>query len=143
MGLDAAFLAVVADHTAGDPMRAEVRWTNLGLAALARRLAVGRWAVRRPLRRHGFRRHGFRRRRATKDRRMGDRPGRDEQFRRIAALKAEYLAAGDPVVSIDTKKRELVGNFARPGTVLAGGPVRTFDHGPERSRRARRSPRAW
>ena len=42
-------------------------------------------------------------------------PDRDAQFRYIGALAGQYLAAGDPVISIDTKKRELVGRFAQSG----------------------------
>jgi hypothetical protein len=126
--VDAAFLKIVADQTAGDPMDADLRWTNLSARAIAGRLAaagfpVGRRAVRRLLRRH---RYG--RRKLAKVRAMRDRPGRDAQFQNIARLKAEYLAAGDPAVSIDTKKRELIGDFFRPGTAYATGPVEVFDH---------------
>jgi Rhodopirellula transposase DDE domain len=44
-------------------------------------------------------------------------PDRDRQFRYIARQKAKFLAAGLPVISVDTKKKELVGNFKRPGKV--------------------------
>lgn len=109
-------------------MQAGVQWTNLSARAIAKRLAeagfpVGRRAVRRLLRRH---RYG--RRKLAKERAMRHRPGRDAQFQNIARLKAERLAAGEPVVSIDTKKRELVGDFFRPGTAYATGPVEVFDH---------------
>lgn len=42
-------------------------------------------------------------------------PDRDDQFRYINKLAKEFLAAGDPVISIDTKKKELVGQFAQAG----------------------------
>src|SRR6266545_4810318 len=42
-------------------------------------------------------------------------PDRDAQFRYLNALAGQYLAAGDPVISVDTKKKELVGRFARAG----------------------------
>jgi Rhodopirellula transposase DDE domain len=42
-------------------------------------------------------------------------PDRDDQFRYISKLAKEFLAAGDPVISIDTKKKELVGQFAQTG----------------------------
>lgn len=42
-------------------------------------------------------------------------PDRDDQFRYINKLAKEFLAAGDPVISIDTKKKELVGQFAQDG----------------------------
>jgi hypothetical protein len=42
-------------------------------------------------------------------------PDRDAQFRYIAGTARDYLDAGDPVVSVDTKKKEKVGNFANGG----------------------------
>jgi len=42
-------------------------------------------------------------------------PDRDDQFRYINKLAKEFLAAGDPVISIDTKKKELVGRFTQGG----------------------------
>jgi hypothetical protein len=42
-------------------------------------------------------------------------PDRDDQFRYINKLAKEFLAAGDPVISIDTKKKELVGQFTQAG----------------------------
>jgi hypothetical protein len=42
-------------------------------------------------------------------------PDRDQQFRYIEALKAEFLAAGLPVISVDTKKKELIGDFKNDG----------------------------
>lgn len=54
--------------------------------------------------------------------------GRNQQFERIAALKAEYQEAGNPIVSMDTKKKELVGNFYRDGVLYATEEVQTYDH---------------
>lgn len=59
---------------------------------------------------------------------MGHSPDRDEQFHTIARLRQQFLEAGDPVLSIDTKKRELLGNFYRPGRLLTRQTIRTFDH---------------
>lgn len=46
----------------------------------------------------------------------------------IARLKAGYLGRGEPVISIDTKKKELIGNFARQGQTHTQAQVQTFDH---------------
>ncbi|MFE4539054.1 hypothetical protein ACFRKB_28980 [Streptomyces scopuliridis] len=40
---------------------------------------------------------------------------RDAQFRHLNAMVADFLQAGDPVISVDTKKKEQIGLFARPG----------------------------
>jgi hypothetical protein len=50
-----------------------------------------------------------------KTREGGDQPDRDAQFAHIATASAAYLAAGDPVISVDTKKKELVGDFKNGG----------------------------
>lgn len=53
---------------------------------------------------------------------------RNAQFERIAELKAEYFAKGWPVVSIDTKKKELLGEFWRPGRAWTNGHPVAYDH---------------
>jgi hypothetical protein len=110
-------------------MRAEVRWTHLTCRQIVRRLAERGLAVGVKVVRQLLKRHRYGRRKAVKTAEMGPRhPRRDDQFRRIAALREEFLAAGAPVVSVDAKKRELVGNFFRAGTVYAKEPIRTYDH---------------
>lgn len=55
-------------------------------------------------------------------------PNRDEQFKRIAELKASYQAAGEPVISMDTKKKEQIGNFYRSGHLYTRETIETYDH---------------
>jgi hypothetical protein len=57
-------------------------------------------------------------------------PDRDAQFGHINAQIAAYQAAGDPVISADAKKKELIGCFARPGRTWqpSGHPVKVRDH---------------
>jgi hypothetical protein len=60
---------------------------------------------------------------------MGPRhPDRDAQFENIARLKREYLGAGLPVISIDTKKKELIGEFYRDGAIEAQATIEVNDH---------------
>lgn len=54
--------------------------------------------------------------------------GRDEQFRRIGELKQAFLEKGLPVLSIDTKKKETIGNFHRNGSCYAKQPRKVGDH---------------
>lgn len=53
---------------------------------------------------------------------------RNEQFENIAALKATYQMNGNPVISIDTKKKEHIGNFYRAGQLYTTAPLETYDH---------------
>src|SRR5271165_3897208 len=50
-----------------------------------------------------------------KTREGGQHPDRDAQFNHIARTAAQYQAAGDPVISVDTKKKELIGDFKNGG----------------------------
>ena len=65
---------------------------------------------------------------ARKKKTMGHHPDRNAQFENMARLRREYEAAGDAVISIDTKKKELLGNFHRAGTTCTTETVETFDH---------------
>ncbi len=53
---------------------------------------------------------------------------RNEQFEHIAQLKAAYEAAGNPIISMDTKKKEHLGNFYREGHLYTMEELRTYDH---------------
>ena len=119
---------MLQEFTAGDPMRAGVLWTNLSLRELSRRLsAMGTPAGRRTIRRL-LRQLGLGRRTARKKKTMGHHPDRNAQFEKIAQLRQAYQDAGDPVISIDTKKKELLGNFHRPGPTFTQQTVETNDH---------------
>lgn len=71
---------------------------------------------------------GLGRRQAVKDIALGVCPDRDAQFKRIAELRRSFTSWGQPVISIDTKKKEMLGNFHRPGAVRTDGEVHTLDH---------------
>ena len=122
------FLAVLHDHTAGDPLRQDVKWTNLSRRQISRRLKelgtpAGKNVVSRLLYEHGYRR-----RKPQKKRTMGQHADRNAQFEKIAELKQVYLDAGRPVISIDTKKKEMLGNFYRDGVTAAVEPTIVNDH---------------
>ncbi len=53
---------------------------------------------------------------------------RNEQFEKIAELKVGYRASGNPIVSMDTKKKEYIGNFYRDGSLYTTAELHTFDH---------------
>ena len=109
-------------------MRVGVRWTNLSLRELSRRLTErGTPAGRRTIRRL-LRRLKLGRRTARKKKTMGHHPDRNAQFENITRLRQEYQDTGEPVISVDTKKKELLGNFHRPGTTFTEQTVETFDH---------------
>lgn len=105
---------LIEPETRGDP-ESPLRWTTKSTRNLAAELrALGHQAshslVRRVLRSAGYSLQGTR-----KTLEGSQHPDRDDQFRYINALATELLAAGDPVISVDTKKKELVGQFGQAG----------------------------
>ena len=55
-------------------------------------------------------------------------PQRDNQFQQLNQLKNEFLKAGKPVISVDTKKKEQIGNFSNPGKTWRKTAYQTLDH---------------
>jgi len=123
------FLDVLKDYTAGDPMQEDVVWTNLTLREIAHQLAdkhgicVSITVIRQLLHKHNYRL-----RKAQKKQTMKTVQDKDAQFGNIARLKAKYQAAGNPIISFDTKKKEQLGNYYRPGHLYTRQEVHTYDH---------------
>lgn len=119
---------MIRDYTAGDPMRPGVRWTNLSLRRLrleliAQGLRIGVKSVAQLLLRLRFGR-----RQAQKKLSAKRHPQQDQQFRKIARLRAEYEASANPIISVDTKKKEFVGNLHRAGRLYTQETIATLDH---------------
>jgi hypothetical protein len=107
-------LALVSPSERGDPM-SPLRWTCKSLSQLACALAakghkVGRTVVGELLHQQKFSLQANR-----KTREGGDHADRDAQFMHINDSVTAALAAGEPVISVDTKKKELVGDFKNAG----------------------------
>jgi hypothetical protein len=75
-----------------------------------------------------LKRHKLVRRQLQKKKSFKRHPNRNAQFERIAELKRQYLASGWPVISIDTKKKELLGNFYRDGKLYTRETIAVLDH---------------
>ena len=120
---------IIQHRTAGDPMREEVTWTDLTPCDIASHLyqefdtQIAPQIVRRIL---GDLNFGLRK--IAKVLPGKESPDRDRQFLRIAELKEEFLAAGNPVISMDTKKKEFLGGLYRAGRVYTQQAIKAFDH---------------
>lgn len=126
--LEDNFVQVVSDHTAGDPMQEDVVWTYLSSTEIAERLEKMGTPVCPDTVRGLLDEFDFHKRQAEKTKAMGYTPQRNEQFENIACLKEEYLDSPNPIISMDSKKKELLGEFFRRGKAYSSGPNRTFDH---------------
>jgi hypothetical protein len=122
------FLGVLRDYPAGDPMRENVRWTNLTQQESAARLAAVGTPVSVTVVKGLLRKYCYGKRKAQKAQARGHHPDRNAQFEHIAQLKQTHRESENPMVSIDTKKKELLGNFYRPGHLYTQEVVKPFDH---------------
>lgn len=120
-------LELVADEIAGDPVTGR-RWIRRSLgkvqAALAEkghRLCCE--TIRRLLRKHQI---------TPKSNRKGlvpkEHPDRDRQFQHIQSQKQAFQKLGWPILSVDTKKKELIGPFKNPGQVWCQDPEEVYIH---------------
>lgn len=105
---------LVEPSTRGDP-ESPLRWTCKSVRRLARELQAQGHAVSHEKVAHLLHALGYSLQANRKTREGADHPERDAQFAHIAAASAGFLAAGDPVISVDTKKKELVGDFKNAG----------------------------
>jgi transposase len=128
-GLVPALLGLVEDSARGDP-ESPLMWTIKSVKNLSGELtAAGHrcspQTVWRLLGEQGFSTQANAK--VTEGRRH---PDRDAQFRYIAARAREHLAAGQPVISVDAKKKELVGEYAQAGREWRpmGNPVKVRSH---------------
>lgn len=106
---------LLADEIAGDPM-GEQKWVRSSLRCLSERLAAeghraSTGTVARLLKKMNFSLKTNKRKQGAK----GRCPKRDEQFQYIASQRRVFAAAGLPIISVDTKKKELIGNFRNEG----------------------------
>jgi hypothetical protein len=104
-GLDEAFLRVLERYTAGSPMDEKVKWTNLKRHEIAILLKEEGIQVSVTVVDQLLKKHNFRKRKAVKTLATGESEHRNEQFETIEKLKETYQASGNPVMSMDTKKR--------------------------------------
>jgi hypothetical protein len=106
--------SLLETQTAGDPMSRQ-KWIRCSLRHLSHALAeqghaVSHMTVRRLLQEQDYTLQSNRKELASKQH-----PDRDRQFRYIQRVRNLFRAAGHPIISVDTKKKELIGNFKNQG----------------------------
>lgn len=108
---------IIAESTYGTPSDI-IKWTTLSLRKICRilkekyHISVCHSTVQKIMKLLGYSRQANK-----KMEQVGKAaPDRNEQFEFIAAKAEEFIKAGDPVISVDTKKKENIGNFKNPGT---------------------------
>jgi hypothetical protein len=113
-GFTRALEKILGENTAGDPM-SPLRWTHKSTGRIAEELTrqghpASASTVRRRLREMDYSLQANR-----KDKEGYSPPERDAQFRYINRQVKQFARRGEPVISVDCKKKENVGNFKNPG----------------------------
>lgn len=127
--IDEIFLQVISEHIAGDPMNSSIRWIKLSRTEISEKMAsfgvkVSHKIVKKLLKKHTFVKRKMQRRRS-----IGKSIDREQQFKNIIAEKEKFMSSDNPVISIDTKKKEQVGgNLHRNGSVYCTEAIEVSDH---------------
>jgi hypothetical protein len=119
---------LLEDETGGDPMTRK-KWVRMSSRKISKKLAqmgydVNYHTVCRLLKDMGYSMKVNVKKRAS----TAHSPKRDAQFRYISSQKAAFLAAGDPIISIDAKKKELIGNFKADGRSWCKEAIEVSDY---------------
>lgn len=127
--IEKAFLEVIEGHIAGDPMNEKIRWLKLTRAEVCEKLLAFGIKISRNIVRKLMKKHKLVKRKMQRKRRIGQSNDREEQFKNIATEKEQFMKSSNPIISIDTKKKELIGgNLYRDGSVYCTEAIEVSDH---------------
>lgn len=116
--------------TYGDPQK-PLRWTTWSLRKIANELLAFGITVSQNVVSRALDALGYSKQQNQKMYQVGEQhPDRDAQFHYINEVSTEFLSNGEPVISIDTKKKENIGNFKNAGSEYrpAKSPRKVLDH---------------
>jgi transposase len=118
---------IMDDDVAGDPM-GHLKWTRKTLNGIRNELnEKGIDAVESTIRRT-FKRENISLKKNVKSKNTRDHPDRDKQFQHLNNVKTDFLARSIPVISVDAKKKELIGNFKNDGSTWRKTAYHVLDH---------------
>ena len=115
------FLAIIQEHAAGSPQH-DIRWTNLRPPEIALSMSEAGFPVSGRMVRPLLKQQYFVRRQSQKKKSFKQHPDRNPHFENITALKAKYLAAGQPVLSMAPRKKRGSAIFTATANVTSGKP---------------------
>ena len=104
------------------------KWLNCRLRDIYERLDEQAHGVSIPVISRLLKKHGYRLRANIKERTNKKHPERNRQFEHIIDQRDRHQATGQPVLSVDTKKKELIGNFKNPGRIWCQAPEEVNVH---------------
>jgi hypothetical protein len=128
LGINDTFLRILKNNTAGSPMCENIKWTNLTERRIAELLQYEGYNVGIKVVKQLLEENNFRKRKPFKSIAGGNSEFRDVQFKNIESLKNIYISNGNPVISMDVKKKELIGKFSRGGELYTQERINVNDH---------------
>lgn len=105
---------IMDENTAGDPM-SFLKWTNKSTYKIAEELKLKGHRINPDTVGRLLKERGYSLQANVKTKEAGSGPERDAQFRYINEQVKKFMIRGDPVISVDIKKKEKVGEFKNPG----------------------------
>lgn len=123
------FCQVIMEHKAGNPEEKDKKWTYLNQEEIVKLMRNEGVDVSRKIVKQLLKKHKYVKRKSQKVIAGGSGKNRNHQFENISKKVAEYKHAGDPYISMDTKKKEMIGKYSRGNDALYGTSAeRTNDH---------------
>jgi predicted transcriptional regulator/phosphoribosylformylglycinamidine (FGAM) synthase PurS component len=104
--LNIAFNEAIVPYTAGDPMQPDIIWTNLSHVEISVLLKSKGFDISKNTVKKVLKHNGFKKRKIQKRKSLKVVQDRDAQFNEINKAKEEFKTAGNPVISVDTKKKK-------------------------------------
>lgn len=127
--MDEVFLKVVSEHIAGDPMNEKIRWVKLSRFEITEKMKLSGINVSRRIIKNLLKKHHFVKRKMQRRRSTGKSVHREAQFHNILVEKTKFMESGNPIISIDTKKKEQIGgSLHRAGSVYCTQAIEAADH---------------
>lgn len=122
------FDEIVQKHMAGLPQDDSVRWLDISIAQIVQifkehGISISPYIARKMVKLRGFKKRSFHKTKTLKEVK-----NRDAQFKLLEATWISCVRLGIPVLSIDTKKKEMLGNFKRAGKTFSCQELAALDH---------------
>ena len=126
--INETFLEIIKEHTAGDPMNADIKWTNLSKAKIGILMAKKGIKISRNIIKKLLKKNKFVKRQMQRSESIGKNKNRNDQFEKINQARSQYENSNNPIISIDSKKTEKIGNLYRDGKLQGVEVITVYDH---------------
>lgn len=110
-------------------MNENIRWVKLSRSEISEKMALFDVKISRKIVKRLLKKHRFVKRKMQRKRSIGKSADREQQFKNIISEKEQFMDSNNPIISIDTKKKEQVGgNLHRNGSVYCTQAIEVSDH---------------